>query len=253
MNMTRLIKMLPMLVMVASLAYAAYSIQPVVSSLTPAAGAAKAGKQAVVEGAGQAVTAAGSPEASPAVRVAGRNPFQVAAKPDRIEDGKNSTPELEKTDSYLAALEGLTLNATFLQGRTQMAIIDGRIYEPGQNLVGANDEPSPLVVAQVLVNKVVFQAEGQALLLGLPRPARSINCQRGGRQCSSDQGSRCQEGRPPAGQGFQGEPEGEGPAALFLVGGPVGLVPIVSRGIAPQPRIDIDLWLQCLSSPMFDP
>ena len=168
MNMTRLIKMLPMLVMVASLAYAAYSIQPVVPSLTPAAGAAKPGKQAVVEGAGQAVTVAGSPEASPAVRVAGRNPFQVVAKLDRIEDGKNSTPELEKTDPYLAALESLTLNATFLQGRTQMAIIDGRIYEPGQNLVGANDEPSPLVVAQVLVNKVVFQAEGKRYFLAYP-------------------------------------------------------------------------------------
>jgi hypothetical protein len=168
MNMTRLIKVLPMLVMVASLAYAAYSIQPVVSSLSPAAGAAKAGKQAVVEGAGQAVTAASSPEASPAVRVAGRNPFQVVAKPDRIEDGKNSTPELEKTDSPLATLEGLTLNATFLQGRTQMAIIDGRIYEPGQNLVGANDEPSPLIVTQVFMNKVIFQADGKRYYLAYP-------------------------------------------------------------------------------------
>ena len=137
-------------------------------TLTPAAGAAKAGKQAPVEGAGQAVTKAGSPEASPAVRVAGRNPFQVAAKPDRIEDGKNSTPELEKPDPSLVALEGLTLDATFLQGRTQMAIIDGRIYEPGQNLVGANDEPSPLVVAQVFVNKVIFQAEGKRYFLAYP-------------------------------------------------------------------------------------
>ena len=92
MNMTRLIQVLPMLVTVAALAYAAYSIQPVVPILTPAAGSATAGKQAPVEGAGQAVTKAGSPEAAPAVRVAGRNPFQVAAKPDRNEDDKNSRP-----------------------------------------------------------------------------------------------------------------------------------------------------------------
>ena len=168
MNMTRLIQVLPMLVTVAALAYAAYSIQPVVPILAPAAGSAPAGKQAPVEGAGQAVTAAGFVEASPAVRVAGRNPFEVAAKPDRSEDDKNSTPELEKDDPSLVALEGLTLDATFLQGRTQMAIIDGRIYEPGQNLVGANDEPSPLIVTQVFMNKVIFQAEGKRYFLAYP-------------------------------------------------------------------------------------
>jgi hypothetical protein len=168
MNMTRLIQVLPMLVTVAALAYAAYSIQPVVPILTPAAGSAPAGKQAPVAGAGQAVTAAGFVEAAPAVRVAGRNPFEVAAKPDRSEDDKNSTPELEKDDPSLVALEGLTLDATFLQGRTQMAIIDGRIYEPGQNLVGANDEPSPLIVTQVFMNKVIFQAEGKRYFLAYP-------------------------------------------------------------------------------------
>ena len=166
MNMTKLIQVLPMLVTVAALAYAAYSIQAVAPTLTPAAGTATAGKQAPAEGAGQAVPKAGSSEASPAVRVAGRNPFEVAAaKPDRIEDGKNSTPEFDKPDPSLVALEGMTLDATFLQGRTQMAIIDGRIYEPGQNLVGANDEPSPLVVTQVFMNKVIFQADGKRYYL----------------------------------------------------------------------------------------
>jgi len=168
MNTTRLIQVLPMLVTVAALAYAAYSIQPAGPIPTPAVGAGTAGKQAPGQGAGQAVTKMGSPEPSAAVRVAGRNPFQVAAIPDRIGNDKNSTPELDKTDPYLVALEGLTLNATFLQGRTQMAIIDGRIYEPGQNLVGANQEPSPLIVAQVLVNKVIFQAEGKRYFLGYP-------------------------------------------------------------------------------------
>ncbi len=168
MNMTRLIQVLPMLVTVAALAYAAYSIQPVAPVLTPAAGSATAGKQAPAEGAGQAVPKAGSPEAAPAVRVAGRNPFQVAAKSNRSEDDKNSTPEFDKPDPSLVALEGLTLDATFLQGRTQMAIIDGRIYEPGQNLVGANDEPSPLIVTHVFMNKVIFQADGKRYYLAYP-------------------------------------------------------------------------------------
>ena len=168
MNMTRLIKVLPMLVTVAALAYAAYSIQAVAPIPTPAPGAASAGRQAPAQGAGQAVTKAGSPELLPTVRVAGRNPFQIAAKPDRIEDDKKNTPEFEKPDPSLVALEGLTLDATFLQGRTQMAIIDGRIYEPGQNLVGANDEPSPLIVTQVFMNKVIFQAEGKRYFLAYP-------------------------------------------------------------------------------------
>ena len=168
MNMTRLVHVLPMLVTVAALAYAAYSIQPVVPNRTATAGATTAGKQSPVEGAGRLLTAVGHAEASPAVRPSGRNPFQVVAKPDRVGDDKNSTPEPEKTDSYLAMLEGMTLNATFLQGRTQVAIIDGRIYEPGQNFVGANNEPSPLIVAQVSVNKVIFQAEGKRYFLGYP-------------------------------------------------------------------------------------
>ena len=225
MNMTGLIKVLPMLVMVAALAYAAYSIQPVVPIVTPAAGAAKPEKQAPVEGAGQAVTAAGSPDAPPAMRVAGRNPFQVVANPDPIADVKNSTPELEKTDSPLTTLNGLTLNATFLQGRTQMAIIDGRIYEPGQNLVGADNAPSGARPRPGARQQGGLPGRGQELLPGLPRPARFIECRRGGR--------RCQEGRRPAGQGFQGEPEGEDRATLFLQGGRVRLVPIVSRGVAP--------------------
>ncbi len=168
MNVTKLIQVLPMLVTVAALAYFAYSIQPVAPILTPAVGPATAVKQAPAEGAGQAVVKAGSPEAAPAVRVASRNPFQVAANPDRTGDDKNSTPEFDKPDPSLVALDGLTLDATFLQGRTQMAIIDGRIYEPGQNLVGANDEPSPLMVTQVFMNKVIFQAEGKRYYLAYP-------------------------------------------------------------------------------------
>ena len=212
MNMTRLIKVLPMLVTAAALAYAAYSIQPVVPIRTPAAGAAKAEKQAPVQGAGKAVTAADFAEASPAVRVALRNPFEVVAKLDRNEDDKNSTPEFEQDDPSLVALESLTLDATFLQGRTQMAIIDGRIYEPGQNLVGANDEPSSLIVTQVFMNKVIFQAEGKRYFLAYPDQLGPPTASAGdpmvpwptmllGRRLSVP------GGRPLAGQGFQGGPK----------------------------------------------
>jgi hypothetical protein len=166
MNMTRLNQVLPMLVTVAALAYAVYSIQTVAPALTPASGAATAVKEPAVKGAGQAGMKPGSPE--PVARVASRNPFQVATGAGRNEDNKTSMSEFDKPDPSLVALEGLTLDATFLQGRTQMAIIDGRIYEPGQNLVGANDEPSPLIVTQVFMNKVIFQADGKRYYLAYP-------------------------------------------------------------------------------------
>ena len=46
-------------------------------------------------------------------------------------------------DPYLALVQGLTLNATFVQGTTQYASINGRLYERGQHLDGPGDEALP--------------------------------------------------------------------------------------------------------------
>ena len=65
-------------------------------------------------------------------------------------------------DPYLALVQGLTLNATFVQGKTQFASINGRLYERGQHLEGPGDETSHLVVAQVTPAEVVLEADGTA-------------------------------------------------------------------------------------------
>ncbi len=210
MNMNRLIQVLPMLVMVAALAYAVYSIQPAVPTRPPAAAAATAGKQAPVEGTGQAVAETDT------VRVAGRSPFQVGAKTGGSGDARNSTAEFEQTDPSLVALDGLTLEATFLQGRTRMAIIDGRTYEPGQNLVAANDETSPLVVTQVFMNKVIFQAGSKRYFLAYPDPfAPSI-------ATTEDEPAAPGQGESPPGKGPQ-DPGSQLALIRALLNSPGGL------------------------------
>ena len=71
-------------------------------------------------------------------------------------------------DPYLALVQGLTLNATFVQGKTQFASINGRLYERGQHLEGPGDETSLLVVAQVTPAEVVLEANGSRYRLGYP-------------------------------------------------------------------------------------
>ena len=65
-------------------------------------------------------------------------------------------------------IQGLTLSGTFLQGRTEIAIISGQIYEKGQYLRGSGDEPSLLRVAQVRATGVTLQAGGNQYILSYP-------------------------------------------------------------------------------------
>jgi hypothetical protein len=65
-------------------------------------------------------------------------------------------------------IQGLTLSGTFLQGRTEIAIISGQIYEKGQYLRGSGDEPSLLRVAQVRATGVILQAGSTQYVLSYP-------------------------------------------------------------------------------------
>ena len=67
-------------------------------------------------------------------------------------------------------IAGLKLDATFLQGRDQLAIINGRIYHKGQKLVlpGDDDSRPPLVVLFVKPTGVILRGGGKNYLLGYP-------------------------------------------------------------------------------------
>jgi hypothetical protein len=109
--------------------------------------------------------------APPIVSVAVRDPFQVAAKAAQVKadpEAAGTVANQSATDPCLDLIRGLTLSGTFLQGRTQIAIISGQIYEKGQYLRGPGDEPSPLCVAQVLATGVILEAGGNQYMFSYP-------------------------------------------------------------------------------------
>ena len=172
MNMPKLMRLLPMLIMVASLAYATYSMQPLGSNTSAGPNtSAHAKEQAASKESRPAVASSLTKGAVPKRLAILRDPFQVVSKPGSAEavqglaDKASSHPEI---DPYPGMIQGLTLSGTFLQGRTEIAIISGQIYEKGQCLRGLGDEPSSLRVAQVLTTGVILQAGGNQYVLSYP-------------------------------------------------------------------------------------
>ncbi len=131
MTTTKLIKLSPMLIMVAFLAYAGYSIDASAGDPTRARPAWPRNSTACVQeiiAVGDAVadsTSGASPRPVP-----GR--AQASGRRLRREDDESADPAV---DTLAEIVQGLRLDATFLQGRDQMAIIDGRIYSKGQHLL----------------------------------------------------------------------------------------------------------------------
>jgi hypothetical protein len=100
-----------------------------------------------------------------------RDPF-LPVRP--TEEAKEAAPEaaaLPESDRLAEIIAGLSLDATFLQGKDQLAIINGRIYNKGQSLVfkGDEDKPQPtLVVVYVKPTSVILRGGGKNYVLGYP-------------------------------------------------------------------------------------
>jgi hypothetical protein len=171
MDTRKAMKLVPMLLMLAALACATYALQPDVAGPMPPAAARKPAEVAGKTPQPQAPSAreAGAAEAG----LAPRDPFRVASVPGPAQasaDEAHAAPDRVEVDPYPGLVAGLTLSGTFLQGRSRMAIIDGRIHEQGQRLRGPDDEPSPLVVADVQATRVILQAAsgGKRYVLAYP-------------------------------------------------------------------------------------
>jgi hypothetical protein len=173
-NTGKLLKLAPTLIIATVMAFAVYSINPqappvTVSSHIATPAASKEGGR----------REPGTPQAkdlttSSLRRV--RNPFVVVARPGQ---GSKSEADLAsgvggRVDPYLALVQGLTLNATFVQGKTQFASINGRLYERGQHLEGPGNESSVLIVTQVTPAEVVLEADGSLYRLGYPDQFTSL-------------------------------------------------------------------------------
>ncbi|HMF35594.1 MAG TPA: hypothetical protein VKF17_03115 [Isosphaeraceae bacterium] len=170
MNTLKLLKLAPTLTMVAVMAYAAYSINPPVPSPLSTATASPA--PAVWNGdrpdtgagsrSGEASTAAGL--------IRSRNPFAVLVKSTQggKARGDLATSQNTQVDPYVALVQGLALNATFVQDTTQYASINGRLYQRGQHLDGPDDRATSLVITQVTPAQVTLEANGNRYTLAYP-------------------------------------------------------------------------------------
>jgi hypothetical protein len=165
MNASRLIKFAPTAILFAFLGYASFSLQ----AALPGAAEKEA---ALAKGLELMLNDLAKPE-SWAVGETGRlrNPFLAvtppAATPDAPEPDATALPQ---SDPLAEIVAGLSLDATFLQGRDQIAIINGKIYHKGQRLNLPDDDESrpPIVVHFVKQTGVILRGGGKNYLLGYP-------------------------------------------------------------------------------------
>ncbi len=141
---------------------------------------------------GKAVPAAGTsrpPESSrppDSITALGRNPFKTDQAPGEPEAAgatasatasaaalkADGPPDLQAADE--GAIAGLRLIGTFVDGREQLALIDGKIYARGDSLRAADGSPMPYIVAEVRKDRAVLRRGRRDFLLGFsdkPRPA----------------------------------------------------------------------------------
>jgi hypothetical protein len=146
MNAQGLIKLAPTLILVGFLGYSLYSMQ----SAIPEAAELRTEMQKDFDRLVQEVVTESS---TAAVKLEGklRDPFWVATAPATRESAPKEETVAGAQDDLAGIVKGMTLDATFLQGKDQLAIIDGRIYSRGQRIAIPGDDAaqvrSMLVVA----------------------------------------------------------------------------------------------------------
>jgi hypothetical protein len=167
MSAARIIKFAPTLILVGCLGYSFFATQ----SAMPGAGQAQAEmrkgldrmvQDVLVEGAGAAAELEGKL----------RDPFWATGAPTTPQE--SAAPELPgppEADALAEIVRGLTLDATFLQGRDQIAVINGRIYSRGARLAIPGDDTMPgqdLQVLAVTRTGVILKGGGKHYALGYP-------------------------------------------------------------------------------------
>jgi hypothetical protein len=163
MNTAKLLRHLPTLMMVVGLAYASYKIHATVPD--PGAGRTELAKGLDVMM--KDVLDAGTQE----VRALARDPFRTGPKPaDAAKAAEAALVDPEK-DPLFDFVHSLSLDATFLQGKTQIAIINGHMYKQGEHLIledNGDKVPSPLFIERVQPHRVTLRAHETNYELSYP-------------------------------------------------------------------------------------
>jgi hypothetical protein len=181
MNTASLLKRAPILIMVICLSYACFKIH----AILPDSGAGRndlaKGLDVMVEDA----LHAGADEVKALARVALRDPFRIRPKSEDAPKPEDVTAADPGSDPLAGVVQGLSLDATFLQGKTQIAIINGRMYNQGQHLLLQADSGksySPLFIQNVQAQRVTLKAHNKTYELGYPEKlgARPADRREGG-------------------------------------------------------------------------
>jgi hypothetical protein len=167
MSGAKLVKLVPTLILVGLMGYSVYAIQ----SGLPGAAETRAEVQ---KGLGQMVQdmVTDGSGAAAKLEVKLRDPFWVAvAAPAHEESPAQDQPDSPERDTLAEVVRGLSLDATFLQGRDQLAVINGRIYSRGQRLDIPGGDPTSDQALRVLVvtrTGVLLTGGGRHYSLGYP-------------------------------------------------------------------------------------
>jgi hypothetical protein len=177
MNTASLLKRAPILIMIACLSYSCYTIHAILPDSSAGPSDLAKGLDILVEDA----IHAGADEVKALTREALRDPFRIRPKPEEATKPVDVAAADPESDPLAGVVQGLSLDATFLQGKTQIAIINGRMYNQGQHLLLQADSGktySPLFVRNVQAQRVTLMAHNRTYELGYPdklgaRPAEA--------------------------------------------------------------------------------
>jgi len=163
-----LLKRTPTLIVIAFLAYACYSIHASLPDSSAARSNIANGPDMTVKGA----VRASATEAQSRAGATLRDPFRVSAKTaDAAKSHAAESADDADAESLARIVGGLALDATFLQGKTRIAIIDGHMYHQGERLINRGETGkthSPLIIQSVTAHLVTLSAHGKTFDLGYP-------------------------------------------------------------------------------------
>jgi hypothetical protein len=103
-----------------------------------------------------------------------RDPFRIILKNVGWPKSKTAEAADDAESEFLGRfVQDLRLDATFLQGRSKIAIINGQIYHQGQHLQAVDDKGNAhasLLLQEVEPHLVTLSARGKFYVLGYPSP-----------------------------------------------------------------------------------
>jgi hypothetical protein len=167
MNTAKILKRAPTLILIVCLAYACYRIHAILPDSGGGRDELARGLDVMVKD----VLEAGADEVRALASDALRDPFRIGLKPAQSRKAADVTTNDPELDPLAGFVHSLSLDATFLQGKTQIAIINGRMYHQGQHLVVQDEGEralSPLFVQNVQVHRVTLIAHNTSYELGYP-------------------------------------------------------------------------------------